>query len=272
MNQPGFRVARKTIVLLLFISISQGISFCQDAAVRSQVLQKELMAQLSNGSEEQRLDAASRLPGVFDASPNSASPETFDILSRTLRHDPSPVIRALLARAFETCCGQRAEPLLLEALLSEREIAVRKAIIYALARCPSSETISTLSSLLDDKKSEIRAAATYALAELGAHGTANELANVLRKRQKSEDAFARSQAARGLGRIGDPVSIDILLNSLQHDKSEEVRRESALAIGLIATKQDLKVIEILKIMEKESDPYLANAASTALTNINLRQP
>jgi HEAT repeat protein len=95
---------------------------------------------------------------------------------------------------------------------------------------------------------------------------------LLQKRQKDEDAFTRSQAARALGRIGNHSAIEVLVKSLLRDKSPEVRREAASALGLVANKHDLRVIETLREASLQADPYLAGIAKEALDKVNLRNP
>jgi HEAT repeat protein len=124
--------------------------------------------------------------------------------------------------------------------------------------------------LLKDKKQELRAAAAYGLAESGDPLALKPLIDFLRKRDDEEDSFARSQAARGLGKIARREAIDPLLRALMRDKSGEVRREAAVALGNIATKQDLNVIDALREATLSSDPYLTIAADNALANINSR--
>ena len=139
-----------------------------------------------------------------------------------------------------------------------------KAIIYALAHYPQPQVTSTLTPFLKNKRSELRAAAAYALAEIGDTASAQALAELLRRGGKDEDAFARGQAARGLGRVGGHDSIDLLTNALSNDRSQEVRREAALALGRIATSQDAKAIEALRNATLSNDPYLVGAAENAI--------
>src|SRR5262249_60438131 len=103
--------------------------------------------------------------------------------------------------------GSIAVSALIAAIGKEREIAVRKAIIYALACFPQPEVTAALIPFLKDKKNEVRAATAYALAENGDPASAPALVEVLRRGGKDKDAFTRSQAARGLGRIGAPDPI-----------------------------------------------------------------
>jgi HEAT repeat protein len=233
--------------------------------------QQSLTAQLSAGGDEQRFDAAAQLVVLFNAYPNSSTAQTFGALTRALQSDGSALVRALSARALENCCGQQAIQPLLASLTSERQVAVRKAILYALAAHRAPQTTSALIPLLNDKNQEVRAATAYALAEIGDPASASALVAMLQRRRGDEDAFARSQAARGLGKIGNHTAKDVLLDSLVRDKSQEVRREAARALGLLANKQDAQVIEALENARLQSDPYLAAIAGAALEGIQSRE-
>ena len=64
--------------------------------------------------------------------------------------------------------------------------------------------------------------------------------------------------------------MNVLLDSLSRDKSPEVQRESAHALGLIASGQDPKVLESLRSLMLQSDPFLIVIAGDALERIRLR--
>ena len=254
--------------VLLALVLSVGIAF----PLPQQEWQQSLMVRLASGDEEQRFDAAAQFVVLFNAFPNSATAQTLGALTRALQGDSSPLVRALSARALETCCGEQAVPPLFASLSREREIAVRKAILYALAAHPSSQTTSALIPFLRDKNQEIRAVVAYALAKIGDASSAGALSEILQRWRADEDAFARSQAARGLGAIGDRAAIDALLTSLVRDKSQEVRRESARSLGMTANKQDAKVIDALRNAMLQSDPHLAAIIRDALERIRSRNP
>ena len=254
--------------VLLVLVLSSGIAFPNS----QEDWQQSLLARLASGGEEQRFDAAAQLVVLFSAAPGSATEQTLNALATALRRDNSPLVRALSARALEICCGEQAVPLLLAGLTDEREVAVRKAILYALAAHRSPQITPALIPYLNDKKQETRAAAAYALAEIADAGSAISLLEVLQKRRGDEDVFARGQAARGLGKIGSRAAMNILLDSLSRDKFPEVRRESARALGLISSKQDTKVVESLRNLTLQSDPYLSVIAEDALERIRLRNP
>lgn len=248
----------------------------QQADRQANPLQKELLSRLASDEEEERIDAVARISAVWRDRPDSADASAIIAIGNSLRQDSSPVVRALAARALETSAGSHnsgdAVAALIAALGQEREVAVRKAIIYALARYPQPQVTTALIPVLNDRNSELRAAAAYALAENGDAATAQSLIEALRRRGNDEDAFARSRAARGLGRIGGPDAINPLLEALTRDKSQEVRREAARALGRIASKQDAKVIEALRDAALSNDPYLVIAADDAIASINSRNP
>jgi HEAT repeat protein len=236
----------------------------------SSSLEERLVTQLNSSDEEVRMDALVQMGTLFSSAPGALADSTLSALTNALQRDPSPVIRALAARALELGGDARVAQYFLAALANEREVAVRKAIAYALARYPSAQVSVALLSLLKDKKHEVRGAAAYSLAELGDPSAAAPLIEVLQKLRKNEDAFTRSQAARALGRVGGRESLEPLLRSLNRDPAENVRREAAYALGQIATKQDLKIIEALREARLSADPYLAQAANLALESITAR--
>lgn len=248
---------------------------------QAESLRKELLARLASGNEEERLDALSRL-GTFwrnspdsPDSPNSVSSTVIAALGNTLQRDLSPIVRALAAKALESDSAnsgnEKAVSSLIGALGKERVVAVRKAIIYALAGYPQPQVTSALIPFLENKDLELRAAASYALAESGDSTSIEPLTRLLRRRG-NDDSFARSQAARGLGRIGGRDSIDPLLDAMANDRSPDVRRESARALGRVASPQDTKVLDALRNAALSNDPYLVLAADSALESLKNQKP
>jgi HEAT repeat protein len=230
----------------------------------------QLVSRLTSGDEEQRLNALAEIIVLLPTATDSFRASAVPALSNSLQQDLSPVVRAMAARGLEVSGDDRAIPPLIAALGKERQIAVRKAILYALGRYPRPQVTTALIPFLNDKKQELRASSAYALAEIADPAVAPILIEVLRKRKGDKDAFTRSQAARGLGRIGSRDALEPLLYALTEDKSRSVRREAAAALGRIATRQDTRVIEALRAAAISDDPYLTNAADTAITSINAR--
>jgi len=262
--------ARVFFLVALLPALLCAIVLGQEAERRANPSEEQLLSHLASGDEEQRLDAVTRAGELILTAPDSVKSSIISALGNSLQTDRSPVVRALAARAMEISRDDRVVPTLIAALGKEREVAVRKAIIYSLARYPQTQVTSALIPFLKDRKHELRAAAAYALAEIGDASSAQALIEVLRRRGKDEDAFARSQAARGLGQIGSRDAVDSLLEALTRDKFQEVRREAARALGRITTKREAKVIEALRAAMNSNDLYLATAADEAIASINLR--
>lgn len=266
--------SRRLSLIVLLPCLLFADTHMQESERRTDPLQKELLTRLTSGDEEQRLDAITRIGALWSDAPDSVEASLITALGNILQQDSSPVIRALAARALEIGGGNHANdsvaPTLIAALGKEREVAVRKAIIYALARYPQRQVTASLIPYLIDRNLELRAATAFALAESGDETSVPALTSLLERRSKDEDAFARSEAARGLGRIGGRDSIEPLLEALSRDKSQEVHREAARALGRIATRQDVNVIEALRKAALSNDPYLVAAAESALTSVNSR--
>src|SRR5262249_32667707 len=156
---------------------------------------QELLSRLASGDEEQRIDSAVRITALLRDKPDPIETSIITSLCAALQQDSSPLVRALAAMALEICAGNqtgnRAEnqrgsrsdeavSALLAALGNERDLAARKAIIYALARYPQPQVTSALIPFLKNKRSELRAAAAYTLAESGDPASAQALAEVLK--------------------------------------------------------------------------------------------
>jgi HEAT repeat protein len=272
MNFSSHTQNQKIWLIVLSLSVlvlTTGVAVAQQSD-GTESRQTSLLARLSSGNEEQRADCVVELGSLLSVYP--AEQGTVDALSNLLQRDSSPMVRALAARAMEFSRDERFSSALLAGLKNERDISVRKATIYALAFQRSPQIVGVLLTLLKDKKQEIRAASAFALAEIGDPISKDSLIDLLKKRGKDEDIFARSQAARGLGKMPDQSTIEALTVSLNRDKSQEVRRFSASSLGLIASSQNDKAVEALKSAKLNSDPYLVLAAEAALVRVNSRNP
>lgn len=259
----NFANAAQSICLSFLVALISGNQVLAQQA--TDIRQERLTAGLSSGNEDQRLESAIELGSLLSATP--PTPQTVSSLSAVLQRDSSAVMKALAARAMELSRDDRFVSALLASLNSEKDVSVSKAVIYALARHRSPEVVAVLLAKLKDKALDVRSAAAYALAEIAEPASITVLIEVLKKRGKDEDVFARSQAARGLGKIGTHVAVESLLAALQRDKSLEVRREAARSLGLIASRQDAKVIEALKLAALQIDPYLVNLATLSLEKL-----
>ena len=121
-----------------------------------------MLERLASGDEERRIDSLVRICALLRDEPGAIETQVVTPLGAILQRDSSPVVRALAARALEICAGNpgggrgdEAAAALLAALGKERELAVRKAIIYALARYPQPQVTSALIPFLKNKHTEV---------------------------------------------------------------------------------------------------------------------
>ena len=232
----------------------------------------QCVARLTGGNEEVRLSGLVELATLFKSARREPRPATVAALIDVMRNDLQPVLRTHAARVIELAAPSSATDALLTALSAEREVATRKAVIYALARYHAAPVTAALIPLLKHKEAELRATAAYALAELADTAAASALHECLVKRRGDKDAFTRAESARALGRIGYRVAVPDLRKALLKDDATIVRRAAAEALGWLVTSSDQEALAALREAAVDEDPYLRAAATQALQRISQRQP
>lgn len=268
-----FILAKKLIGLLSLIPcfyLAASPCNAQNSAVRQNRSEQEIVASLTTASEEQRLALLVELFAILKTRITTARPNTIAVLTSLLQSDASPLIRTHAARGLEMAGDSTAADALLTAFKIEREMTTRKTILYALTPYPSSQVTSALLPLLNHKEQEVRATAAFVLAEQADTAAAKPLLEFLQMRKKDSDAFARSQAIRGLGRIGYQTATPMLLESLQLDQTQIVRREAATALGWLSSLPAPQILSALKLATMDNDPYLREVAMAAIERINAR--
>ncbi|MBI1766722.1 MAG: HEAT repeat domain-containing protein [Acidobacteria bacterium] len=258
------------ITYLLRLALVCGVTLNPQPyfAQRPIATEQTIVANLATADEEQRLALLVDLSAIFKTRLTPARPHTIAVLTNLLQTDAVPLIRTQAARALELAGDSTAVDALLAAFKTEREMTTRKTILYALASYPGPQITAALLPLLNHKEQEIRATAAYVLAEQADTAAAKPLLDLLRKRRKEADAFARSQAVRGLGRIGFQAATPLLLEALQNDKAQIVKREAAIALGWLTTEPAPTVLSALRAATSADDPYLREAAQAAIDKIN----
>lgn len=257
------------VLLWALIGLSQ-LSAAHSAARQAPRTEAELVAQLIRAETEQRLDLLVELTALFRSHLGVMRPTTIQALNNLLQSDESPLVRSFAAHALGLAGDPAASDTLFAAFNSERELATRKAILYALLRYPSAQVTALLLTTLQHKEAELRATAAFVLAEQADTAAAPSLLTFLQKRSKEADAFARSQAVRGLGRIGYQAALPVLLTALQKDSAPSVQREAAVALGWLTTTRNNQVLTALQEAAEARDPYLRAAALGALEQIKTR--
>lgn len=228
------------------------ISQSKTRAVESEVAR--WAAQLKSGDLEERRDAVvslSRLDG--DAALSALVSALSDVSSSVRAH----VLTSLGERS-----DPKVVPLIVSRLASDKDPFVRKAAAYGLARFSVAERTAALITALKDKDPEVRGAAAVSL---GDHPDSSAVAGLAASlSDKSE--FIRAQAARALGVNGSSAgsAVPELVRLLDSDPEVEVKRQAAVALGLIG---DRAALPALERASSHKDSYLSQAARDSIRMI-----
>lgn len=255
----------RLVVGLLFIVLARidGLTLSLSLPGPDQVNQQQAReseevahwaAQLKSGDLEERRDAVMRLSSLDGDAATSALVSGLD--------DSSPLVRALVLDGL----GERSTPavisLIAARLASDKDPFVKKTAAYALARSKGSQRTEALITGLKDKDQEVRGAAAVALGDHPEPAAIAPLGSAL----TDKNDFVRAQSARALGINGAAASpaVPAMIRILGSDPDGEVKRQIAIALGLIG---DRTAIPALERASRDSDSYLAQAARDSLRMI-----
>lgn len=258
---------------LFVLSGTARTSFAQlvPAPLPATLTETQLASRLQGAGEEERINLLLELSFRLGDQISKAQPATVIALTDLLNNDAAPLVRSYAAHALGLAGTSSAADSLLAALVKERSVATQKAILYALVPYPAPQTTATLLPLLKHKERELRATVAFVLAEQADTAATPALLEFIKKRNKAEDAFARSQALRALGRIGYTPAIPLLIKALKDDLPV-VRREAATALGWLSTSPNSQVQMALTSAANDEDPYLRAAVRQALTRFTPSTP
>ena len=194
--------------------------------------------------------------------------EAIPELTRALRFDNSPAVRASAAAAIgdlKADDARKAEAEVIEALKTEKETKVKRAIAAAVAHFPelAKKAVEPITPMLKDADAATRAAAAEALASAGADakGAANDLLALLADPEKA----TRQAAANALGRIAPDnpsFAAAALIKAMAADKDAEFRREVLVSLGLLGDKSAAVVTALAGAL---ADPDEENRAVAVRT-------
>jgi HEAT repeat protein len=230
-------------------------------------IQQQIQVQqrrLNSSSVEERRDALMKLGAMNHP---EASRAAMSALS-----DSEPVVRVTAAHAMAALPNADAAGALIP-LLTDKQEFVRREAANALGATRSRTAVQQLIQLLTlDKEASVRAAAATALGRIKDEAAVVPLANVLtgrapgKKSKGREDEFVIRSAAQALGEIRSRAGVSALISTLNDEKNElEVRRAAAAALGTIG---DATAAPALKTAADSIDPYLSEAARTALRRLH----
>jgi HEAT repeat protein len=176
--------------------------------------------------------------------------------------NPKSAYRSNAADALGKVRTEKAVPFLIEALTSEDE-NLKVSAIAALGQIGSAEAIPALTNTLKDKENFIR---WWSAIALGRIGSAKATPYLIEALQQDSDESVRKYIAEELGQIGSPEAVPVLIKSLK-DKSYFVREAVAEALGKIKAQAAIPaLIESLK----DKNWTVRLKAATALKSIGTR--
>jgi len=250
---------------------------------------------IRTGTTEQKRDALFQIRNLRS-----------EIASRTAipaLRDPDPMVRATAASSVVFLRKLEAIAAL-SPLLADKLPFVRKEAAYSLGKVESPDAAAPLLALIDREKDlEVKAAAAFALGFAGNPTALAPLIKILNDRPKEETEFLRRSAARSIGQIaqslrtGNPKAVtpqsflpdkfkdlstgaDLAADFNPATKTlekvlgnrkeaDDTRREAAFALGAIASRNAIAVLETSR---NSPDPYLAEIARESLATITIANP
>ena len=243
-----------------FMCFSPGWAQGNDRLTPIQQRIRVQQQRLSSSNIEDRRDALMKLGAMNH-------PEAARAAMSAL-NDSEPLVRVAAAHAMAALPASDASPALIP-LLSDKLEFVRREVASALGATGSRAAVQPLiQSLETDKETSVRSAAALALGKIQDEAAVVPLANILtgstsgKKSKKREDSFVMRSAAQALGKIRSHAAVPALIATLADEKSDvDVRRSAAEALGAIG---DVTAVPALKSAADSNDPYLSQAARTAL--------
>lgn len=221
----------------------------------------ELLKRLQPGMDERSLvrarAAAASIPLAYEKSEDLALPEAVEKrLLALLSHEDDP-LRAAAAEALGYAAGEAIGKTLLELVDREKSVPVLRAACRALARLRPPLKGTPLLTLLEAYDDPMLALdASVALHGLGYEGLHRALGVLL----KHERASVREAAASAAGRVGDPYSVQDLVEAFS-DRSWRVRLAALEALEKIKTADLSGVIDTPL---KDEDPRVRARAALIL--------
>lgn len=211
---------------------------------------KALIESLNDPNPEVKKRCAMALGEIGDKRAASA-------LSKLLK-DPQTELKITAAESLGRIGDEQAVPYLIEMCGDEDEAVILKAL-GALRKIKNPTSIEPLTKLLHHESSRVRQQATDVLGQVGDAVVAEQLEQMLRN-DRSEDV--RAAAAKALGEIRDPGSVDRLIDAL-HD-AFTVKCRAIVALGEIGEESALAP---LLAMLKDPAPEIRYHATQALAQM-----
>ncbi|PWT94012.1 MAG: hypothetical protein C5B55_03450 [Blastocatellia bacterium] len=264
LKRTGSQLLNNLVALAGAVALTGALFWATNAQSIASVspLEKEISGQskrLSSSNEEERRDALMRLGALHVPEASRASLPGLS--------DASPMVRAVAANAVLSLPAAESVSALLP-LMNDKDEFVRREAAYALGHTKGrSATTVLIEHLQTDREVGVRAAAAVGLGEIADENAVVALSSVLSGSTKKaeKNVFVLRASAVALGNIKSRAGTPALIAALSNAKFPgDVRREAARGLGKIG---DPSAVTALQTAASSTDPYLADVAYNALKAI-----
>ncbi|MGI2904333.1 HEAT repeat domain-containing protein [Tolypothrix sp. VBCCA 56010] len=217
----------------------------------------ELKKALKDNNQEMRSYATDGLRSIGTGA-EAALPD----LIETLKKDPDKDVRAGAVRAIRAIAPEAGVPAFIQAFKQDSDARVRELAAQALGEVPTKakQAIPDLiEALLNNPKLDVRKGAAEALAKIELH---RDAVPDLRKALKDTSWQVRRSAAQALGNIGAEASSAVpdLISALKKDRNYTMRRSAAEALGNIGMKASSAVPQLIAALKDQNFKVRGDAA------------
>ena len=190
-------------------------------------------------------------------------------------HKVSNIMKMTLVPEWESMCedpvresevtvvGKNVAPYLI-AMLKEEDASLRRAAAGALGNIAAPIAVPALIDTLDDKEDFVRGAAAWALGEIGAPAEAAVPLMINMIRGNDNDSI-RYNIISGLGKIGSPSVIPVLIEALDDD--DAYVRRAAIHQLCVIREPISQVVPALMQTLADSDSHVRFLGAIALSKI-----
>jgi len=187
----------------------------------------------------------------------AVTPKTvaFQHLKAAVQYKPNPVVRVAAVEALESSGVEESRPWIRSALNDEHP-AVRFAACMAIGRLRDPLAESMIEKRLDDPDSGVRVAAIYARHRLGRTELSGRLATYL---LTDKDVSVRRNAALALGLLGERGAIKLLAKTMR-DEDPGVRQHVLEALARLGNPEARQELTFMTNAGLGSDEVFAIAA------------
>ncbi|AKG38481.1 hypothetical protein MA03_03180 [Infirmifilum uzonense] len=172
-------------------------------------------------------------------------------------------LRVEAAGALRRIGGFAARKALLDSLNVVKNPRVKRAVIRGLSAFRDEEVARKLSEILSTTTESyyVRAEAAISLARTGYKGALDELKKALE--YPSHNHVIAASALEGMGIMGDPEALDVILSYASPGKPLQLRTAAIRALGYFTPNQ--KIIDAMEQASRSQHPHIRLAVTVAAT-------